>query len=92
MIIGSHLSISGGYAKGYPDLLLMEYLRSDAMIRNNDQVVTAGSTVYPRNLVLGYIVDAGYDENRTAKFAYLKPAVDVDSLEQIFILTDYEAE
>jgi rod shape-determining protein MreC len=84
--------VSGGYAKGYPDLLLMEYLRSDAMIRNNDQVVTAGSTVYPRNLVLGYIVDAGYDENRTAKFAYLKPAVDVDSLEQIFILTDYEAE
>ena len=84
--------VSGGYAKGYPDLLLMEYLRSDAMIRNNDQVVTAGSTVYPRNLVIGYIVDAGYDENRTAKFAYLKPAVDVDSLEQIFILTDYEAE
>jgi hypothetical protein len=37
-------------------------------------------------------VHAGYDEIRTAKFAYLKPAVDVDSLEQIFILTDYEAE
>ena len=84
--------VTGGYASGQPDLLRMDYLRSDAMIRNNDQVVTAGSTVYPRNLVLGYIVDAGYDDYGTAKFAYLRPAVDVDGLEQIFILTDYEAE
>ena len=84
--------VSGGYASGYPGLLRMEYLRSDAVIRNNDQVVTAGSTVYPRNLILGRIVDAGIDKVNNAKYAYLQPAVDVDSLEQIFILTDYEAE
>jgi rod shape-determining protein MreC len=84
--------VTGGYASGQPRLLRMEYLRSDAVIRNNDQVVTAGSTVYPRNLVLGRIVDAGYDDFGTAKYAYLQPAVDVDGLEQIFILTDYEAE
>ena len=84
--------VSGGYASGQPGLLRMEYLRTDAVIRNNDQVVTAGSTVYPRNLVLGRIVDAGYDDFGTAKYAYLQPAVDVDGLEQIFILTDYEAE
>ena len=84
--------VSSGYASGQPGLLRMEYLRTDAVIRNNDQVVTAGSTVYPRNLVLGRIVDAGYDDFGTAKYAYLQPAVDVDGLEQIFILTDYEAE
>lgn len=84
--------VSGGYASGHADLLRMEYLRSDAVIRNNDQVVTAGSTVYPRNLILGYVVDAGYDHIGTAKYAYLKPAVDVDGLEQIFVLTDYDAE
>ena len=84
--------VTGGYASGHPGLLRMEYLRTDAVIRNNDQVVTSGSTVYPRNLVLGRVVDAGYDDLGTAKYAYLQPAVDVDSLEQIFILTDYEAE
>lgn len=84
--------VTGGYASGHGDLLLMEYLRSDAIIRNNDQVVTAGSTVYPRNLILGYVVDAGYEDNGNAKYAYLRPVVDVDSLEQIFVLTDYEAE
>ena len=84
--------VTGGYSSGYADLLRMEYLRTDAVIRNNDQVVTAGSTVYPRNLILGNIIDAGYEDNGTAKYAYLQPAVDVDSLEQIFVLTDYEAE
>ena len=84
--------VCGGYSSGHGNLLLMEYIRSDAVIRNNDQVVTAGSTVYPRNLILGHVVDAGYDDNGTAKYAYLQPAVDVDGLEQIFILTEFEAE
>jgi len=84
--------VTGGYSSGHGELLRMEYLRSDALIRNNDQVVTAGSTVYPRNLILGHVEDAGYEENGTAKYAYLQPAVDVDSLEQIFVLTDYDAE
>lgn len=93
-IAGTYYSgiVSGGYASGHPGMLRMEYLRSDAMIRNNDQVVTAGSTVYPRNLILGHIVDAGYNDVGDAKYAYLKPAVDINNLEQIFILTDYEAE
>ena len=59
------------------------------MIRNNDQVVTSGSTVYPRNLIIGYVVDAGFDDTGVAKYALLEPAVNVGSLEQIFIVTQY---
>ena len=81
--------VSGGYTDGRKDLLWMDYLPSAAVIRNNDQVVTSGSTVYPRNLILGHIVDAGYDETGVAKYAVLNPAVDIGSLEQVFILTEY---
>ena len=81
--------VSGGYTDGRKDLLWMDYLPSAAVIRNNDQVVTSGSTVYPRNLILGHIVDAGYDETGVAKYAVLDPAVDIGSLEQVFILTEY---
>ena len=81
--------VSGGYNDGRKDLLWMDYLPSAAVIRNNDQVVTSGSTVYPRNLILGHIVDAGYDETGVAKYAVLEPAVDIGSLEQVFILTEY---
>lgn len=83
--------VSGGYRSGYRDLLRMEYLPTAAVLRNNDKVVTAGSTVYPRNLILGYVVDAGFEETGIAKYAMLQPAVDISELEQVFIITEYEA-
>ena len=83
--------VQGGYASGLDGLLRMNYLPSSATIRNHDQVVTTGSTVYPRNLVLGYVVDAGFDDTGVAKYALLQPAADVRSLEQVFIVTEYNA-
>ena len=81
--------VKGGYASGLDGYLRMNYLPSDATIRNNDQVVTTGSTVYPRDLVLGYVIDAGFDATGVAKYALLEPAANISSLEQIFILTNY---
>ena len=84
--------VSGGYITGIANMLRMDYLPSNAVIRNRDQVVTAGSTVYPRNLILGYVVDAGFNDTGVAKYAVLEPAADIGSLEQIFILTDYNTQ
>ena len=84
--------VRGGYVDGNEKLLQMNYLPSSAIIRNQDQVVTSGSTVYPRGLIMGYVVDAGFEETGVAKFALLDPAADISSLEQIFIITDYTTE
>ena len=84
--------VRGSYATGQIGMLRMDYLPSAAVVRNNDQVVTAGSTVYPRNLILGNIVDWAVTDNGMAKYAILKPAADLDSLEQVFILTQYTLE
>ena len=81
--------VRGAYTNDQLGYLRMDYLPSSAVIRNNDQVVTAGSTVYPRNLILGHVVDAGFIDTGVAKFALLRPAADIDSLEQVFILTDF---
>ena len=84
--------VRGAYATGNPGMLRMDYLPSAAVVRNNDQVVTAGSTVYPRNLILGNIVDWAMTDNGMAKYAILKPAADFDSLEQVFIITNFDTE
>ena len=84
--------VQGGYMDGHETLLKMDYLPSSAIIRNHDQVVTSGSTVYPRNLILGYIVDAGFDDTGVAKYAILVPAAEIARLEQVFILTNYSTE
>ena len=84
--------VEGAYAAGEEGLLRMSYLQTDSVLRNNDQVLTAGSTVYPRGLIIGYITDADFDETGVAKYAILRPAADFDDLEQIFIITHYENE
>ena len=84
--------VQGGYATGEEGYLRMNYLPSDAVICNHDQVVTAGSTLYPRDLVLGSVIDAGFDETGVAKYAILEPAADFGSLEQVFVLTAYATE
>ena len=84
--------VKGGYTQGHETLLQMNYLPSAAIIRNKEQVVTSGSTVYPRGLIMGYIVDAGFEETGIAKYALLDPAADINALEQVFIITEYTTE
>ena len=83
--------VQGGYTTGFVGMLRMDYLPTEAVIRNRDEVVTAGSTMYPRDLLLGYVVDAAFDDTGVAKFAILEPATDFGSLKQVFILTSYAA-
>lgn len=83
--------VQGGYYSGQAGMLRMNYLPTSATIRNNDQVVTTGATVYPRDLIIGNVVDAGFDDTGVAKYAILEPAADVSSLEQVFVITQYNA-
>jgi rod shape-determining protein MreC len=84
--------VQGAYTSDLAGKLRMDYISSLAVIRNNDQVVTAGSTVYPRGLLLGRIIDAGFNDTGVAKFAILEPAADIEGIEQVFILTQFDGE
>ena len=88
-VSGYNGMVKGGYIDGHDTLLKMQYLPSSAIIRNTDQVVTSGSTLYPKGLIIGKVVDAGFEETGVAKFALLEPAAEINTLEQIFIITEY---
>ena len=82
--------VQGAYTYGYPNKLRLNYLPAETILRNNDQVVTTGSSLYPKGLILGYNEDAGMDETGVAKYAIVQPAADFDTLEQVFIVTNYQ--
>lgn len=82
--------VQGAYTYGYPNKLRLNYLPAETILRNNDQVVTTGSSLYPKGLILGYIEDASMDETGVAKYAIVQPAADFDTLEQVFIVTNYQ--
>ncbi len=82
--------VQGNYQQGTDEVLRMNYLPTDSVLKNGEQVVTAGSDRYPQGLVLGTVAGAALDDTGVAKYAVLSPAADFDTLEQVFILTDYE--
>ena len=84
--------VHGAYTSDLEGKLRMDYIPTSAVIRNNDQVVTAGSTVYPRGLILGHIIDAGKNDTGVAKYAILEPSADIDRMEQVFVLTQFDGE
>ena len=81
--------VQGTYRSEDTKLLRMNYLTNEAVIKNGDQVVTTGSTLYPKGLLLGKITNVSLDETGVAKFASLEASCSLDNLEQVFVITQY---
>lgn len=82
--------VEGSYRSGEEGNLRLNYLPNNSVMKNGDQVVTTGSDLYPKDLVLGYVVDAGMDDTGVSKYALLESSVDFSSLEQVYMIADYE--
>lgn len=82
--------VQGTYQSEDTQLLRMNYLTTDAILKNGDQVVTTGSTLYPRGLLLGSITNVSLDETGVAKYAALEASCQLEGLEQVFVITEYE--
>ncbi|TMJ11314.1 MAG: rod shape-determining protein MreC, partial [Bacillati bacterium ANGP1] len=65
----------------------VKYLSRDAEIQPGDQVVTAGlGEIYPRGLVVGTVVDVSRGEGDLFREALVRPAADLNHLEEMVIL------
>lgn len=82
--------VQGTYQSEDTRLLRMNYLTNEAVLKNGDQVVTTGSTLYPKGLLLGHIINVSLDETGVSKFASLEASCDLDDLEQVFVIMEYE--
>lgn len=71
--------------------LRASYISSSATIRNGDQLLTSGDgDIYPPGLVIGTVTDVGDDEVNVAKYAVISPTVDIQSVEQVFIIKSFD--
>lgn len=62
-------------------------LARDADIVQGDKIVTSGfGGIYPKGLLIGEALDVINDEGGLLKYAVLKPAVDFDKLEEVFVI------
>lgn len=67
--------------------LSMKYLAKDSDIQPSDEVVTSGLTgTYPKGLEIGKVVEVGVEFSGLSRYAVIKPAVDLYSLEEVLVI------
>ncbi len=97
-VIGQLPSAATGEVEGHlADTLPMTQIDASAVIAVGDEVVTAGIELgsgvrspYPKGLVIGQVVDLKRDANDVVQTAFLQPAADLDRLEYVLVILDYE--
>jgi rod shape-determining protein MreC len=77
--------------------LVMDKIDATQNITIGDEVVTAGISLgeavrspYPKGLVIGRIIDVTRDPNAIVQTAFVEAAVDLNRLEAVLVITNYE--
>ncbi|HET7027156.1 MAG TPA: rod shape-determining protein MreC [Candidatus Limnocylindrales bacterium] len=78
-------------------VLVMRNIDATQTVDLGDEVVTAGIELaggirspFPKGLVLGQVIDLRRDANDVVQTAYLDAAADLDRLEYVFVITNYD--
>ena len=78
-------------------VLIMRQIDAGETVTVGDEVVTAGIELgggvrspYPKGLLIGQVVDVRRDANDVVQTAYLQPAAQLDKLEFLLVILDYE--
>lgn len=78
-------------------VLIMREIDSSEIVAVGDEVVTAGIELgsgvrspYPKGLLIGQVVDVHRDANAVVQTAFLQPAAQLDKLEFLLVITDYD--
>jgi rod shape-determining protein MreC len=97
-VIGQLPSAATGEVEGHlADTLPMTQIDASADIALGDEVMTAGIELgsgvrspYPKGLVIGQVVDVKRDANDVVQTAFIQPAADLERLEYVLVILDYE--
>ena len=87
---------STGILKGYKDnknnnIVKVENIPLDSTIKEGDVILTSGlGLVYPKEIRVGEVISIETDNVKVMKSATVKPYVDFDSLEELFIVIPNE--
>ncbi len=78
-------------------VLIMENIDSTERLQIGDTVTTAGVDLgggvrspFPKGVLIGTVVDVQRDANAVTQTAFIQPTADLDRLEYVLIVTDYQ--
>lgn len=81
-----------GIVDGYTDsnnnkLARLDNMSQDTVVKQGDKIVTSGmGNLYPRDIPIGEVTSVAVDQTKISKYAIIKPYVDFNKLEEVFIV------
>ncbi len=81
------------YALSEEGLLKLAYLDTGVVLTGGDAVETSGvGGVFPKGVLLGRVRELRTESHGISQYAVLEPAVDVDAVSTVFVITNFESE
>lgn len=71
---------------------VMSYITKDSRIKVGDVVVTAGSSAFPADMVVGTVEELYDDANGLSLHALIKPAEQFSTITSVFVITEFEGQ
>jgi len=82
--------VKGSVSPAPPGYIKMVYLPVDASIVKGDVVISSGiGGIVPKGIVIGEVVEVKKESDNLMKYAIVKPAVDFNKLEYVFVIKNY---
>ncbi len=86
VLIGDLELASQGYAK-------LSYLARDCDVTIGDVIVTSGlGGIFPKNLIVGEVVEIKPEAQDISLYAIIKPAADIEGCTTVFVITDFDGQ
>ena len=71
----------------------LAYLHTGVVLQSGDAVETSGvGGVFPQGILLGRVRELRSESHGISQYAVLEPAVDVDAVSTVFVITNFESE
>ena len=81
------------YALSEQGLLKLAYLNTGVVLNSGDAVETSGvGGVFPKGVLLGRVRELKTESHGISQYAVLEPAVNVDAVSTVFVITNFESE
>ena len=82
--------LEGDFSLMSQGLVKLNYLPEEAQLVAGDEVVTSGrGDVYPSGLVVGQVEGVFTDPSGQTRYATVRPAADLDSFVEVFVIKDF---
>lgn len=82
--------ISCGIRLADEGLVKLGFLDAETKIEAGDIITTTGlSGLFPKDLIIGSVTEVGHEEYDVSKYALVQPYVDVKTVMDVFVITDF---